>query len=126
MMFCFCCQTHVLKKALPHYFAKTTLCPKCMRLRNVDFEMSQVPYHHGSLNLVYASLQNLTILNHINFHDLVKTEGTFLSLTNDPSLDALYLALWMDESLYLNAYLRLDLLEYCDQCQSVPIVLIKG
>jgi len=125
-MFCLCCQTHVLKKALTHYFQKTTLCPKCIRLRNMSFELSRVPYHHENVNLVYASLKNPTILNHLIFHDLVKKDGTFLSLTKDQSLDALYLALWMDESLYLNEYLRLDLLEYLDQCQSIPIVLIKG
>ena len=125
-MFCLSCQTHVFKKALPHYFQKTTLCPKCARLRHMVFELSRVPYHHGNLKLHYRSQKNPMILNHLIFHDLVKTEGAILSLTKDPSLDALYLALWMYESLYLNAYLRLDLLEYLDQCQSVPIVLIKG
>ena len=125
-MFCLCCQTHVLKKALPHYFQKTTFCSKCVRLRNVDFEMSRVPYHHGNLNLLYMSQKNPTILNHLIFHDLVNTEGAIFSIAKDKSLDALYLALWMDESLYLNAYLRLDLLEYCNRCQSIPIVLIKG
>ena len=125
-MFCLSCQTNVSKKALPHYFRKTTLCPKCIRLRNMDFELSRLPYHHGTLNLLYMSQKNPMILNHLIFHELVKTMGAILSLKKDHSLDALYLALSMDDTLYLNEYLRMDLLEYLDQCQSIPIVLIKG
>ena len=123
-MFCLTCQTHIQRRSLDDYFKRTTTCVKCQRLKNSSFEESIVPYHHKALTLKYSSASKDTVFFTHVMTEMIQSKGGFLSLTKAQDVDALMLALWMDDSLYLNDYLRLDFIEYIQSLEAIPVVLI--
>ena len=125
-MFCLSCQTQFQRKSLDDYFKRTTLCLKCQRLKNTSFEESIIPYHHKALILKYSSaLKDKVFFSHV-MTEMIQSKGEFLSLTKAHDVDALIMSLWMDESLYLTNYLRLDFIEYIQSLETISVVLITA
>lgn len=122
-MFCLSCHNSIQRKSLDDYFKRTTLCPKCQRLRNTSFEESVVPYHHMTLAFKYSSILKGTVFFTHVMNEIIHTQGEVLSLTRAKDVDALILSLWMDEHLYLNEYLKLDLIKYIQALEAIPVVL---
>lgn len=125
-MFCLTCQTYIQRKSLDDYFKRTTLCSKCQRLKHTFFEESFVPYHHMALTFKYSSILIDNIFFTHVMNEIIHTQGEYLSLTRAKDVDALMLALWMDESLYFNEYLRLENVEYIQALEAIPLVLITA